>query len=88
VKIRLRDGSGTVDLKYLYEDVDRYGNVRIYFRRKGVRKVCLKQPIGSAEFIAEYKLAFAGKALEAAPSQGLIRARANAGTLRWLIERY
>jgi integrase len=88
VKIRLLDGSGTIDLKYIYEDVDRYGNVRIYFRRKGARKVCLKQSIGSVEFITEYKLAFAGRAIAAAPQQKLVRARAASGSLRWLIERY
>jgi integrase len=88
VKIRLLDGSGTIDLKYLYEDVDRYCNVRIYFRRKGTRKVCLKQPIGSAEFLTEYKLAFAGRALADAPAQKLVRARAINGSLRWLVERY
>jgi integrase len=88
VKIRLLDGSGTIDLKYLYEDVDRYGNVRIYFRRKGVRKVCLKQPIGSAAFLTKYKLAFAGKVAATAPQQRLVRARAESGSLRWLVERY
>lgn len=88
MKIRLLDGSGTIDLKYLYEDVDRYNKVRIYFRRKGLKKICLKQPIGSAAFIAEYKLAFAGNALAAAPPQKLVKARAVQGTLRWLIERY
>jgi integrase len=88
MKIRLLDGSGTIDLKYLLEDKDRYGNIRIYFRRKGVPKIPLKQPIGSAEFISEYKLAFSGRAQTSAPQQKLSRTRAGNGSLRWLIERY
>jgi integrase len=88
VKIKLKDGSGTIDLKYLLEDKDRYGNIRIYFRRKGVPKIPLKQPIGSAEFISEYKLAFSGKAQTQAPQQKLSRAHAANVSLRWLIERY
>jgi hypothetical protein len=35
VKIRLRDGTGTRDYKFVIEDADRHGNVRVYFRRKG-----------------------------------------------------
>ena len=31
-----------IRLKYLVEDVDRHGNVRIYFRRKGHAKIRLK----------------------------------------------
>jgi hypothetical protein len=88
VRIRLLDGSGIINLKYLYEDVDRYGKVRIYFRRKGNLKVCLKQPIGSTEFLAEYKLAFAGKIAAAATPPRLTLARAASDSLRWLIERY
>lgn len=88
MKIRLLDGSGTIDLKYLLEDVDRYGNIRIYFRRKGAPKIPLKQPIGSAEFISEYKLAFAGRAQTSVPRQKFSQTRAANGSLRWLIERY
>jgi integrase len=88
VKIKLKDGSGTIDLKYLLKDKDRYGNIRIYFRRKGVPKIPLKQPIGSPEFISEYKLAFSGKAQTPAPQQKLSRAHVVNGSLRWLIERY
>jgi site-specific recombinase XerD len=88
VRIRLLDGSGTIDLKYLYEDVDRYGKVRIYFRRKGARKICLKQPIGSVEFLSEYKLAFAGKTVNTERSRRLSPTRAASGSLRWLTERY
>ena len=66
----------------------RYSASRIYFRRKGNLKVCLKQPIGSTEFLTEYKLAFAGKTATAAPSLRLTPARGASGSLRWLIERY
>ncbi len=88
MKIRLLDGSGTVDLRYLSEDVDRYGKVRIYFRRKGVRKIPMLQPLGSAAFVAEYKLAFAGLPVrERADKRPLVSA-AQKGSLRWLVERY
>jgi hypothetical protein len=46
-------------LKDLVEDVDRHGNVRIYFRRKGHAKIRLKGLPGSAEFKTAY-----AKALE------------------------
>ena len=29
---------GPINLKYYYEDMDRHGNIRRYFRRKGQRK--------------------------------------------------
>lgn len=47
-----------IRLKYVVEDVDRHGNVRLYFRRNG-RKIRLPAPIGSPEFLAAYKVAFA-----------------------------
>lgn len=57
MQIKLADGAGTIDLKYLVEDVDRHGRVRIYFRRKGQRKICLKQPPGTTAFLEEYRAA-------------------------------
>lgn len=45
-----------IRLKYLVEDIDRHGNVRIYYRRHG-RKFRLRGPIGSPEFLADYKAA-------------------------------
>jgi integrase/recombinase XerD len=48
VKIRLR---------YVVEDTDRHGNPRLYFRRKGERKVRLPGLPGSEEFMAAYKAA-------------------------------
>src|SRR6266511_3145804 len=44
-------------LKYLVEDVDRHGNVRLYFRRKGQRKTRLAGLPGSDEFMTAYKAA-------------------------------
>lgn len=87
MKIRLLDGSGVTDLRYLYEDVDRYGQVRIYFRRKGTLKVRMVEQIGSSAFLDEYRRAFAG---EARPTllQRPARPRADKDSLRWLVERY
>src|SRR5262249_19780173 len=44
-------------LKYLVEDVDLHGNVRLYFRRKGQRKIRLPGSPGSEDFMAAYKAA-------------------------------
>lgn len=43
MKVRLRDKSGIRLYRYLIEDVDRHGNVRIYFRRKGQPKIRLSE---------------------------------------------
>ena len=56
MKYRLRDGTGTVDLKYIVEDTDRHGNVRTYFRRHG-RKVRILETPGTDEFMAAYRAA-------------------------------
>lgn len=49
-----------IKLKYVVEDVDRHGNVRLYYRRKGQPKVRLRGPIGSPEFLAAYRAAQTG----------------------------
>lgn len=46
-------------LKYVVEDTDRHGNVRLYFRRGG-RKIRLRGPVGSPEFLTDYRRAAAG----------------------------
>ncbi len=61
-----------IKLKYVIEDVDRHGNVRPYFRRNG-RKIRLPPPVGSPEFLAAYKVAFAGESTpKEAPKVGQI----------------
>lgn len=46
-------------LKYVVEDVDRHGNVRLYYRRNGT-KTRLRGPVGSPEFLIDYRRAAAG----------------------------
>lgn len=83
MKYRLRDGTGTVDLKYLVEDTDRHGNVRIYFRRHG-RKVRINEIPGTDEFMAAYRAALEG--IDPLTVTG--RQRPQAKSLRWLIGHY
>ncbi len=64
------------------EDVDRHGNVRVYFRRTG-RKTRIHETPGTDEFMAAYRAAFADMAVKAEPG-----ARARPDAFRWLIERY
>jgi integrase/recombinase XerD len=47
-------------LRYVVEDVDRHGNVRCYFRRKGQAKVRLPGLPGSDEFMSAYQAALSG----------------------------
>src|SRR5437667_6408436 len=69
------------NLIYVYEDVDRHGNVRIYFwRGKGHRKVRLREKPGTAPFYLRY-----GELMESEPKPTSTLARTpSANTFRWL----
>src|SRR6476646_5008598 len=43
--------------RYLVEDVDRYGNIRLYVRVPGRPKLRIRVPFGTDEFIAAYNAA-------------------------------
>lgn len=45
------------DLRYVHQDVDRHGNVRLYVHKRGTRKIRIRAPSGSDAFLAEYKAA-------------------------------
>jgi hypothetical protein len=85
MKVRLRDKSGIRVYRFLVEDVDRHGNVRVYFRRKGQRKIRLSETPGTDAFDQEYQRAFRGET-KAAPARG--NGVALPGTMRWLCEQY
>lgn len=85
MKVRLRDKSGIRLYRYIVEDVDRHGNVRIYFRRKGRLKIRLTEIPGTAAFDAEYQRAFSG---ELKPPSASLQTVATPGTMRWLCEQY
>jgi integrase/recombinase XerD len=50
-----------IRLQYVVEDVDRHGNVRIYVRPPGRRKVRLREMPGTDAFMAAYLAAMAGE---------------------------
>src|SRR5271169_2363074 len=80
--------------KYLFEDMDRHGNVRLYFRKriegtKKFRKVRLREMPGTVEFHEEFAAALADrpygrtKGHRPAPPPRIV-----ANSLRWLIQEY
>ena len=86
---------GRIALRYFVQDVDRYGNVRLYFRRRGFRKLRLPDDPASAEFSAAYRAAFDATAsghdpapATHSPESATRILRPTAGTLRWLISEY
>jgi site-specific recombinase XerD len=83
VTIKLRDGSGTITLKYLSEETDRNGNVRIYYRRNG-KRFRLRATPGTTEFLDEYRSVRDGNI----PANSTGRVLATKGTFRWLVEQY
>ncbi len=72
-------------LKYVVEDTDRHGNVRLYYRRHG-RKIRLRGPAGSPEFLADYREAAEGLAerKDKSPGVGKVIPR----SVRWLCVQY
>src|SRR6476469_2311687 len=79
----------TVKLRYVHQDVDRHGNVRTYFWRKGGPKVRIRESIGSQAFLDAYRGLLAdsqsGK-LSIRPERG--GNLPEAGTYRWLCVEY
>lgn len=72
-------------LRYVYEDVDRHGNVRFYvWRGKGHRKVRIRAPFGTPEFRRLYDEAIADTQPAAERKAGVVLP----GTYRWLCHRY
>ncbi|WP_299201062.1 site-specific integrase [uncultured Tateyamaria sp.] len=75
-------------MKYVVEDTDRHGNVRIYYRRVGQPKIRLRGPVGSPEFLIDYQRAASGHAWKQ-KNQGSENSRVGQpGTLRWLCTQY
>jgi integrase len=88
VKIRLTDGSGFIELRHLVEDVDRHGKVRVYYRRKGKEKIRLRAPLGTDEFLAQYRGVHGGTTQEPTKPDKPARMPAKPGSLRSLIQQY
>jgi integrase len=79
----------TVRYPYVYEDVDRHGNVRLYFWRKGQRKVRVREQPGTEEFTSRYhELLRASESGELAPGPGTAANALMPGTWRWLCVQY
>jgi integrase len=69
----------SLKLQYIVEDVDRHGNVRVYFRRNG-HKVRIREGLGSDGFLRRYAELMQG-VREPAP---VFDRTPKANTLRWL----
>jgi len=86
MRIKLKNGTGYTDLRFIYEDLDRHGNVRIYVkRRKGAKKIRLLCELGSKEFLEEYE-----RALEQTEMATKIERQVSAqiGSFGWMIDQY
>jgi integrase len=78
-----------IRLRYVTADVDRYGTVRYYFRRRGVRqKIRLHGLPGSAEFMDAYQALLDGRPLPPTAGKPSLLTRAESGSFRWLCQQY
>ncbi|MBO1903986.1 site-specific integrase [Microvirga sp. 3-52] len=71
--------------RYCTEDEDRHGNLRIYFRRPGQKKIRLKGIPWSESFMEAYRLALEGKTEANAAAK---RSKAKQGSFRGVAEEY
>ena len=77
----------TLRIKYVYEDMDRHGNMRRYLQRNRGPKIRLRAVPGTDEFGMEYRAALNGK-IEPRETERPQCTPAKNGSLRWLIEQY
>ena len=73
-----------VAYRFVIEDHDRHGNVRVYFRRKGQRKIRIRETPGTEAFERRYRELLAGcqPEVQTGPKPPLPR------TWRWLCVQY
>src|SRR5262245_37788040 len=75
-----------VKLRYVHQDMDRHGNVRTYFWRKGGPKIRIREEVGSQTFLEVYHRLLAGsQSGKLAPARRSIN-RPEAGTLELTCE--
>jgi integrase len=92
----MTNGADVVDIsisKYLYEDADRHGTVRLYFRQripgsKRYRKVRLREIPGTSQFLEEFGAALAGRPYGDTKNRPAPPPKIVANSLRWLIGEY
>jgi integrase/recombinase XerD len=72
-----------VRFRYVIEDVDRHGNVRLYYRRRGEPKVRLPGLPGTDEFMAAYQ-----EALNRTSPLKTFQRRLNVGTFGYVTRQY
>ncbi|RVC30766.1 hypothetical protein [Mesorhizobium sp. M7A.F.Ca.CA.004.12.1.1] len=78
------------NLKGVVEDRDRHGNIRLYFRAPGRKKIRLREKPGSAEFHEEVRCARDGVPYASAQNVvgPVVRPVAPRGSLMWLCQEY
>jgi hypothetical protein len=78
-----------VKLRYVHQDVDRHGNVRTYFWRKGGPKIRIRESLGSQAFLDTYQALLAdsqsGKLLSSVRRPNN---QPEPGTYQWLCMQY
>jgi len=77
-----------LNLRGIIEDTDRHGNVRIYFRVKGKKKVRLREKPGTAAFLREYECAEKGIPYSDAPVIADSAKPVVVRSFRWLCQQY
>lgn len=75
-----------IGIRYVVEDTDRHGNVRVYLRKDG-RKIRLRGPLGSPEFWREYHAALKPPPKTRGEKKN-IPGTIQKGTMRWLVAQY
>ena len=73
-----------VKLRYVHEDEDRYGRVRIYFWRKGQPKIRIREEPGTPAFYERYRVLFEQSEAGVPPTIVKNSTKITEGTYRWL----
>lgn len=77
-----------IRLKYVTQDTDRHGNLRFYFRKRGMKnKIRLPGFPGSSEFMAAYNAALNGETPQPAAPKNIIKATPKT-SFKWLCLQY
>lgn len=77
-----------VRIKYVYRDVDRHGNERLYFWRKGCPKIRIRETPGTDAFLVAYKKLLDDSETGATAISASGPRRILPGTWRWLCVQY